>query len=102
MANSTITRMHLSEAVFSEVGLSRYESSLLVESVLDHISSALIQNEAVKISSFGTFTTRHKKPRIGRNPKTGAEAEITSRRVITFRPSQLMKDRVKLGNKKSS
>ena len=99
MANSTLTRMHLSEAVFSEVGLSRYESSQLVESVLNHISNALIQNQVVKISSFGTFTTRNKRPRIGRNPKTGAEAEITSRRVITFRPSQLMKDRVNLGNK---
>ena len=99
MENSTLTRMHLSEAVFSEIGLSRYESSQLVESVLNHISNALIQNEVVKISSFGTFTTRNKRSRIGRNPKTGAEAEITSRRVITFRPSQLMKDRVNLGNK---
>ena len=99
MANSTLTRMHLSEAVFSEVGLSRYESSQLVEAVLDHISAALIRNEVVKISSFGTFSTRKKSPRIGRNPKTGAEAEITERRVITFRPSQLMKDRVNIGNK---
>ena len=99
MANSTITRMHLSEAVFSEVGLSRYESSQLVESVLGHISEALVRDEVVKISSFGTFSTRNKSPRIGRNPKTGTEAEITGRRVITFRPSQLMKDRVNIGNK---
>jgi len=99
MANSTITRMHLSEAVFSEVGLSRYESSQLVESVLEHISEALVRDEVVKISSFGTFSTRNKSPRIGRNPKTGTEAEITGRRVITFRPSQLMKDRVNIGNK---
>ena len=99
MTNSTITRMHLSEAVFSEVGLSRYESSQLVESVLDHISGALVRDEIVKISSFGTFSTRNKRPRVGRNPKTGTEAEISSRRVITFRPSQLMKDRVNVGNK---
>ena len=99
MANSTITRMHLSEAVFSEVGLSRYESSQLVESVLEHISEALVRDEVVKISSFGTFSTRDKSPRIGRNPKTGTAAEITGRRVITFRPSQLMKDRVNIGNK---
>ena len=99
MANSTITRMDLSEAVFSEVGLSRYESSQLVESVLNHISEALIRDEIVKISSFGTFATRNKNPRMGRNPKTGAEAEISGRRVITFRPSQLMKDRVNIGNK---
>ena len=99
MQNSTITRIHLSEAVFSEVGLSRYESAQLVESVLEHISNALVKNEIVKISSFGTFSTRNKRARIGRNPKTGAEAEISGRRVITFRPSQRMKDRVNSGNK---
>ena len=99
MQNSTITRIHLSEAVFSEVGLSRYESAQLVESVLEHISNALVKNEVVKISSFGTFSTRNKRARIGRNPKTGAEAEISGRRVITFRPSQRMKDRVNDGNK---
>jgi integration host factor subunit alpha len=99
MPNLTLTRIDLSEAVFNEVGLSRYESAQLVESVLQHISNALVENENVKISSFGTFSTRTKKPRIGRNPKTGAEATITSRRVITFRPSQLMKDRVSTGNK---
>ena len=99
MANSTLTRMDLSEAVFSEVGLSRYESSQLVESVLNHVADALVRNEVVKISSFGTFSTRDKSPRMGRNPKTGQEATITGRRVITFRPSQLMKDRVNIGNK---
>lgn len=99
MQSSTITRIHLSEAVFSEVGLSRYESAQLVESVLEHISNALVKNEVVKISSFGTFSTRNKRARIGRNPKTGAEAEISGRRVITFRPSQRMKDRVNSGNK---
>lgn len=99
MQNSTITRIHLSEAVFSEVGLSRYESAQLVESVLEHISNALVKHEVVKISSFGTFSTRNKSARIGRNPKTGAEAEISGRRVITFRPSQRMKDRVNNGNK---
>ena len=99
MQNSTITRIHLSEAVFSEVGLSRYESAQLVESVLEHISNALVKHEVVKISSFGTFSTRNKSARIGRNPKTGAEAEISGRRVITFRPSQRLKDRVNNGNK---
>jgi len=99
MQNSTRTRIHLSEAVFNEVGLSRYESAQLVESVLEHISNALVKNEVVKISSFGTFSTRNKRARIGRNPKTGAEAEISGRRVITFRPSQRLKDRVNNGNK---
>ena len=99
MADSTITRMNLTEAVFREVGLSRYESAQLVETVLEHISDALIKEEVVKISSFGTFSTRIKNPRMGRNPKTGTEAEITKRRVVTFRPSQLMKERVRIGNK---
>jgi integration host factor subunit alpha len=92
--------MDLSEAVFREVGLSRNESADLVESVLDHVSDALVAGESVKISSFGTFSVRSKKERIGRNPKTGEEVPIAPRRVLTFRPSHLMKDRVDSGNKK--
>jgi integration host factor subunit alpha len=91
--------MDLGEAVFREVGLSRNESSDLVEAVLDHVSDALVSGENVKISSFGTFSLRDKKGRIGRNPKTGEEVPITPRRVLTFRPSHLMKDRVSEGNK---
>ena len=97
--SSTITRMDLGDAVFREVGLSRHESSLLVETILEHISISLIKGESVKISSFGTFSTREKKSRIGRNPKTGIEAEINARKVITFRPSNLMKNKVNQGNK---
>ena len=99
MSNSTLTRMDLSEAVFREVGLSRNESSQLVESVLDHISDALVSGESVKISSFGTFSIRDKNARVGRNPKTGEEVPISPRRVLTFRPSHLMKERVAEGNK---
>ena len=99
MSESTLTRMDLSEAVFREVGLSRNESSDLVESVLDHVSDALVAGESVKISSFGTFSIRSKNERIGRNPKTGEEVPIAPRRVLTFRPSHLMKDRVDSGNK---
>ena len=99
MSESTLTRMDLSEAVFREVGLSRNESSDLVESVLDHVSDALVAGENVKISSFGTFSIRSKNERIGRNPKTGEEVPIAPRRVLTFRPSHLMKDRVDSGNK---
>ena len=99
MAGKTLTRMDLSEAVFRDVGLSRNESADLVESVLDHISDALVAGENVKISSFGTFSIRDKSQRIGRNPKTGEEVPIKPRRVLTFRPSHLMKDRVALGNK---
>ena len=99
MSEKTLTRMELSEAVFRAVGLSRNESADLVESVLNHISDALVRGEAVKISSFGTFSVRSKTARIGRNPKTGEEVPITPRRVLSFRPSHLMKDRVAAGNK---
>ena len=100
MADKTLTRMDLSEAVCSEVGLSRNESAQLVESVLEHMSDALVRGEQVKISSFGTFSVRDKSARIGRNPKTGQEVPINPRRVLTFRPSHLMKDRVADGNKR--
>ncbi len=99
MSDKTLTRMDLSESVFREVGLSRNESAQLVESMLDHISDALVEGEQVKISSFGTFSIREKSARMGRNPKTGEEVPIQPRRVLTFRPSHLMKDRVAAGNK---
>ncbi|MFK7745651.1 MAG: integration host factor subunit alpha [Roseobacter sp.] len=99
MAEKTLTRMDLGEAVFREVGLSRNESAQLVESVLEHLSQALVRGEQVKISSFGTFSIRDKSARVGRNPKTGEEVPINPRRVLTFRPSHLMKDRVADGNK---
>ncbi len=99
MSYKTLTRMDLSEAVFKEVGLSRNESSDLVESVLELMSSALVKGEQVKISSFGTFSVREKNARVGRNPKTGEEVPITPRRVLTFRPSHLMKEQVATGKK---
>lgn len=99
MTNNTLTRMDLSEAVFREVGLSRNESAQLVETVLEEMSDALVRGEQVKISSFGTFSIRDKSARVGRNPKTGEEVPINPRRVLTFRPSHLMKDRVANGNK---
>ena len=99
MSENTLTRMDVSEAVFREVGLSRNESSNLVEEVLQHVSDALAGGETVKISSFGTFSVREKSARVGRNPKTGDEVPIHPRRVLTFRPSHLMKDRVAAGNK---
>jgi integration host factor subunit alpha len=99
MSEKTLTRMDLSEAVFREVGLSRNESADLVENVLNHVSDALVRGEQVKLSSFGTFSVRDKNARVGRNPKTGQEAPIPPRRVLTFRPSHLMKERVAEGNK---
>jgi integration host factor subunit alpha len=99
MSDKTLTRMDLSDAVFRAVGLSRNESAQLVERVLDLMSDALVNGEQVKISSFGTFSVRSKTARVGRNPKTGEEVPISPRRVLTFRPSHLMKDRVAAGNR---
>jgi integration host factor subunit alpha len=94
MAGATVTRADLSEAVYQEVGLSRNESADLVESVLQEISDALVQGETVKISSFGSFSVRQKGQRIGRNPKTGEEVPILPRRVLVFRASHVLKDRI--------
>ena len=99
MVEKTLTRMDLSEAVFNAVGLSKNECADLVENVLKHMADALVDGEQVKISSFGTFSVRNKTERIGRNPKTGEEVTIEPRRVLTFRPSHLMKERVAAGNK---
>ena len=94
MAGKTITRAQLGEAVYQEVGLSRNESSQLLETVLNQVTEALARGETVKISSFGSFSVRQKGQRIGRNPKTGEEVPILPRRVLVFRPSQVLKSRV--------
>ncbi|TNE60643.1 MAG: integration host factor subunit alpha [Alphaproteobacteria bacterium] len=94
MSNKTLTRADLTEAVYEEVGLSRNESAELVEAVLNEISDCLVGGDNVKISSFGSFLVREKNGRMGRNPKTGEEVPIDPRRVLVFRPSQVMKDRI--------
>ena len=94
MSTNTVTRADLAEAVYREIGLSRTESADLVESVIDHISEALLRGETVKLAGFGTFSLRDKKERMGRNPKTGEAVPITSRRVMAFKPSQVMRERV--------
>jgi integration host factor subunit alpha len=94
MAGQTITRAQLSESVYQEVGLSRNESADLLEAVLHEISNALSAGEPVKISSFGSFSVRKKGQRIGRNPKTGEEVPILPRKVLVFRPSQVLKNRI--------
>ena len=99
MGEKTLTRMDLSEAIVRNVGLSRNESADMVETVLNYISNALVEGDQVKISSFGTFSIRDKAARVGRNPKTGEEVPISPRRVLTFRPSHLLKERVADGNK---
>ncbi len=90
----TLTRAEIAEAMNRKIGLSRTESLALVESILGHMSDALASGENLKVSGFGTFLLRDKAQRIGRNPKTGVEVPITSRRVLTFRASQMLKDRV--------
>ncbi len=92
--SQTVTRQDLAESVYREIGLSRSESSALVESVIEHVSAALETGQQVKLAGFGTFSLRDKKERIGRNPKTGEEVPITSRRVLVFKPSQVLRERV--------
>ena len=94
MAEKTMTRADLTEAVYHEVGLSRSESAQLVESVLDEISDSLIDGATVKISSFGSFSIRDKAQRVGRNLKTGEAVPILPRRVLVFRASHVLKDRI--------
>ncbi len=90
----TLTRADLAEALHHQVGLSRADSSKLVEQILHHMGHALATGENVKISGFGTFVLRHKGERVGRNPKTGVEVPIAPRRVLTFRASQMMRERI--------
>ena len=90
----TLTRADLAESINRRVGLSRVDSLNMVESILGHMCEALSRGENVKISGFGTFLLRDKAERIGRNPKTGVEVPITPRRVMTFRASQMLKERI--------
>ena len=94
MASATVTRAHLAEAVYREIGLSRNESADLVETVLREMSDSLARGESVKISSFGSFSVRQKGARVGRNPKTGEEVPILPRRVLVFRASNVLKSRI--------
>jgi integration host factor subunit alpha len=93
----TLTRADLAETINRKLGLSRAESLAMVENILEKMCGALAKGENVKISGFGSFVLRDKNERIGRNPKTGVEVPITSRRVLTFRASQLLKDRIAKG-----
>jgi integration host factor subunit alpha len=90
----TLTRADLAEALHREIGLSRADSAKIVEQILKEMCEALSRGENVKISGFGTFVLRDKGERIGRNPKTGIEVPIAPRRVLTFRASQMMRDRI--------
>ena len=92
--NKTITRSDLADAVHQQIGLSHNECSHLVSSVLEEVTECLISGDSAKLSSFGTFSVQSKNERLGRNPKTGVEAVITPRSVLSFRPSNLMKKRI--------
>lgn len=94
MGGKTLTRADLAEAVYRKVGLSRSESAALVEMIIDEICDAVVRGETVKLSSFATFQVRDKAERIGRNPKTGEEVPISPRRVMTFKASNVLKQRI--------
>jgi len=94
MTKKTVTRADLAESVHQDVGLSRTESAQLVERVLNLVSDALVKGENVKLSSFGSFLVRSKRERIGRNPKTGEEVPISPRKVLVFKPSNVLKDKI--------
>jgi integration host factor subunit alpha len=94
MTETTVTRAQLAEAVYQEVGLSRNDSAQLVDVILEEVSQALIRDEMVKLSSFGSFQVRSKGQRVGRNPKTGEEVPIMPRRVLVFRASHVLKDKI--------
>jgi len=100
MGGKTLTRVDLAEAVYRKVGLSRTESADLVETVLDAICDSVVDGHSVKLSSFGSFIVRDKSERIGRNPKTGEEVPIKPRRVMVFKPSNILKEAVLRGNSK--
>lgn len=94
MTGKTLTRADLADAIHRDIGVSRQESAQLVEAVLDMISDTLVKGETVKLSSFGSFQLRDKNGRVGRNPKTGEEVPIEPRRVLVFKPSQVLKERI--------
>jgi integration host factor subunit alpha len=93
----TLTRADLIDTLVREIGLSRQDCSGLLERVLEIVSSELEMDKDVKFARFGNFVVRRKRARVGRNPKTGKEATITARRVVTFKPSPLLRDRVEAG-----
>lgn len=94
MTGKTITRADLADAVYENIGLSRAESSQLVDDIFDIMSDAIVEEGALKLSSFGSFSVRQKNERIGRNPKTGVEVPITPRKVVTYKASHVLKDRM--------
>lgn len=93
-SSDALTRAEIAEAIHCEIGCSRVEALRMVEAILFSMKTAICYGQNVKISGFGSFVLNHKSERIGRNPRTGKEAQITARRVVTFRSSQGLKNRV--------
>ena len=94
MTGKTVTRMDLAEAVYHEVGLTRKAAQDLVDQVIEELCKVLEKGETLKISTFGNFSVRAKRERVGRNPKTGVEVPIAPRKVLSFRASHILKDRM--------
>ncbi len=94
MRSRTLTRSDIAESIQRQVGLSKSESSDFIEVIVEEMSAALAAGESVKISSFGSFVLSQKAERMGRNPKTGIEAKIQARKVLTFKASQSLKDQI--------
>ncbi len=90
----TITKEHITDSIQSQLGVSKSESSHLVESLMETIKAALVNDEDVLISGFGKFGVREKAARRGRNPQTGEDLTLGPRKVITFKSSTLLKDKI--------
>lgn len=91
LRGGSMTKAEIVEAIYEKIGFSKKESAEIVEMVFDTIKETLEKGERIKISGFGNFLVRQKRPRIGRNPQTGQEIEISARKVLTFKPSQILK-----------
>src|SRR6476620_4055911 len=89
-----MTKADIVEALYEKVGFSKKEAADLVELVFDSLKNTLARGQKIKISGFGNFVVREKRSRVGRNPQTGQSIEITARRVLTFRPSQVLRSDV--------
>jgi integration host factor subunit alpha len=99
MPDKTLTRADIIETLVASGGLSRQDASAFLERILELVCSELENDKDVKFARFGNFTVRRKNPRVGRNPKTGREAPITARRVVSFKPSPLLRQRVERGDR---
>jgi len=97
MREENITRRHLASAINDQIGFSNQLASTIVDAFFDRLKTALLAEEEVKLVQFGAFKVRKKSPRVGRNPKTGETIEITSRSMVSFKPSKLLRERVNKG-----